>query len=220
MTKGQIPKRFFDLFRRFPEKVLAQVGLVSLSEGYWKDYEPYSLAPALRFQNIRNLKAIGILPEVRIDPIIPFLTDIESETTKLFERLKEAGIQKVTLSYLHLRPAIQEQLLQELSPLHRKLIEACFLNQDWKVVGSSTKTKLLPHSLRQRGYERIQKIAEKFGIQAVICQCKNPDLGGDLCGSGRVRKAIRERTAAQHPLFRCEGHCPLTFFLKISFEAS
>jgi len=203
LTKGGIPKKFFDLFRRFPEKVLAQIGMVSLSERYWKEYEPYAAASALRIQNIYNLRATGIIPEVRMDPIIPFLTDTEIETTGLLEKLKETGIQKVTLSYLHLRPAIQEQLMKELSPLHQKLIEACFQGSEWKEVGASTQTKLLPQPIRENGYSRIQKIAEKLMIQAVVCQCKNPDLKGDLCGSGRVRKAIRERTSAQLPLFLC-----------------
>jgi len=115
----------------------------------------------------------------------------------------EGGIQKVTLSYLHLRPAIHQQLMRELSPLHQKLIDSCFKTQEWKVVGSSSRSKLLPPSVRERGYQRIRKIAETFGITTSICQCKNPDLQGDLCGSGRVRVALNREPSVQLPLFRC-----------------
>jgi len=203
LTKGEIPARFLDLFRRFPERVLVQVGLVSLSERYAGDYEPYAAPPVRRVRNILNMNEIGISPEVRIDPIIPFLTDTEFEITGLFRELKGAGVKKVTLSYLHLRPAIYEQLVEELSPLHRKLIEACFRNQSWTSVGSTTRTKLLPKIIREKGYQRIRPLAAEFGLNALICSCKNPDLPGDLCSSGRMRKALKERNTAQLPLFRC-----------------
>ena len=204
LTKGMIPQRFFDLFSRSPEKTLAQIGIVSLSERYWKGYEPDTPPPAERLENVRRLQEIGINPEIRIDPIIPFVTDTEAEMMVLFSQLKQWGVKRVTLSYLHLRPAIHQQLAKDLSSLHRRLIESCFETQEWKAIGSSTRTKLLPKAIRERGYGRIKEIAERFGIAASVCQCKNPDLKGDLCSSGRVRKELKEeKTNKQLPLFRC-----------------
>jgi DNA repair photolyase len=203
LTKGFIPHRFFDLLRISPEKILTQIGLVSLSERYWKEYEPGAPSPEKRLENVQKLKEIGIVPEIRIDPIIPFVTDIEIEATALFRRLQEIGVKRVTLSYLHLRPSIQEQLMRELSPLHRKVIESCFKAQGWKAIGSSTRTKLLPKTIREKGYQRMKEIGERFGITASVCQCKNPDLNGNLCSSGRVKIAISKRTAGQLPLFQC-----------------
>ena len=203
LTKGTIPQRFVRLFEQFREKIFAQIGLVSLSDRYWRGYEPGTPSPEKRLENIERLKAMGIVPEVRIDPMIPFVTDTEPEMRFLLSRLKELGMQRATLSYLHLRPAIHRQLAKELSPLHRKLIESCFGNQEWKTVGSSSMSKLLPSSLRERGYQRIRGIAEEFGIAASICQCKNPDLRGDLCGSGRVKVALKKGTPIQLSLFQC-----------------
>jgi DNA repair photolyase len=203
LTKGVIPGRFFDLFGRSPEKILAQIGLVSLSERYWKGYEPHTPSPEQRIENIRILKKSGISPEIRIDPIIPFVTDREIDMMFFFERLKGLGVRRVTVSYLHVRPAIQQQLMKELSPLHRKVIESCFRTQEWKTVGSSSKTKLLPKPIREKGYARIKEIAERFGITALVCQCKNPDLKGDLCSSGRTRPVLKRKTSAQLPLFQC-----------------
>jgi DNA repair photolyase len=203
LTKGVIPGRFFDLFGRSPEKILAQIGLVSLSERYWKGYEPHTPSPERRIENIRILKKSGISPEIRIDPIIPFVTDTEGEVESFFIRLEALRVRRVTLSYLHVRPAIQQQLMKELSPLHQRIIESCFRTQEWKTVGSSSKTKLLPRPIRERGYERIKEIAGRFGITALVCQCKNPDLQADLCGSGRVRAVLKRGKPEQLPLFRC-----------------
>lgn len=204
LTKGVIPLQCLELFSLTPEKTLVQIGLVSLSERYWKGYEPYTPSPEKRMENVQRLREIGISPEIRIDPIIPFVTDTEDEIENLFERLKDFSVKRVTLSYLHLRPTIERQLMKELSPLHRRLMESCFRTQQWKAVGSSTKTKLLPRRIREKGYQRIKDIAEEFGITASVCQCKNPDLKGDLCGSGRAKtRLIGRRTPAQLPLFQC-----------------
>ena len=202
LTKGEIPRPFIRLFAKSPEKVLAQIGLVSLSKRYWKDYEPLAPSPELRLNNIRKLKEIGINCEVRMDPIIPFLTDTEGEVAELFGELKKAGAEKVTLSYLHLRPAIQEQFVKELSPVHAKLLKACFASQEWKEIGASSMTKLLPKIIREKGYRRIGEIARQHGIEALICQCKNPDLKGDLCGSKRGFAEKRIEEFAQLPLFK------------------
>ena len=203
LTKGIIPQRFIDLFERSHEKILAQIGLVSLSDQYWRGYEPGTPSPEKRLENAGKLRAIGIFPEVRIDPIIPFVTDTEPEMDLLFNRLNQLEIKKVTLSYLHLRPAIHQQLMRELSPLHERLIESCFLTQEWKEVGSSTRSKLLPTSIRERGYQRMRAIAQRFGITASVCQCKNPDLKGDLCGSGREKVDSKKKAPMQLPLFQC-----------------
>ncbi|OGP87051.1 MAG: hypothetical protein A2156_09190 [Deltaproteobacteria bacterium RBG_16_48_10] len=89
LTKGIIPQRFIQLFEPFCEKILAQIGLVSLSDRYWRGYEPNTPSPEKRLENIQKLMAIGIPPEVRIDPIIPFVTDTEFEMEALFRRLNE-----------------------------------------------------------------------------------------------------------------------------------
>lgn len=203
LTKGVIPQRFFELFKKFPEMILPQIGIVSLSDHYWKRYEPGTPSPEERLKNIEHFREIGIIPEVRIDPIIPFFTDTEIEIKRLFENLNKAGIKRVTLSYLHLRPAIERQLMEELSPIHLKLIESCFKTQEWRVVGTSTRTKLIPKSIREKGYKRIIEKAKEYNITAIICKCKNPDMKGDICSAGRLRNIFFRQSNSQLPLFRC-----------------
>jgi len=190
LTKGFIPQRFIELFNTYRERLHAQIGIVSLGEDYWKAYEPGAASPAEKLENIERLLAAGVDTEVRIDPIIPFVTDNQEGVAALFRSLSERGIRRVSFSYLHLRPAIQKQLSSELPPLHRKVLESCFENQDWVEVGMSTRTKLLPKRLRERGYGRMKDIAQVYGISAAICRCKNPDMDGDVCAPSRVRGAI------------------------------
>ena len=53
LTKGIIPQRFLDLFAQSPDRILAQIGLVSLSDRYWKEYEPGT--PDLSIQDFADL---------------------------------------------------------------------------------------------------------------------------------------------------------------------
>ncbi len=205
LTKGEIPANFLRLFGRFPGKVLVQIGLVSVNERYWRVYEPHTPEPDIRIRNVKRLKEIGIIPELRMDPVIPFLTDTETEVSRILERAARAGVRKVNVSYLHLRPSIRDILLREISPLDRKLIEACFQTQDWKVVGTSTQTKLLPSSLRAKGYDRIGRIARTFGMTSRVCRCKNPDMEAGVCGSGRMERAFLEKPSPQMSLFRADA---------------
>ena len=190
LTKGFIPRRFIQLFKAYRQTVHAQIGLVSLGEGYRRNYEPGAASPAEKLENIEMLLAAGVDTEVRIDPIIPFVTDTQEEQEALFRSLSQRGIRRTSLSYLHLRPAIQKQLSSELPPLHRKILDSCYKNQEWREVGMSTRTKLLPRKLRENGYGRIRAIAKAHGISAAICRCKNPDMNGELCTPSRVRSAI------------------------------
>lgn len=142
-----------------------------------------------------------------MDPIIPFLTDSDDEIERLIRVIKELGVKRISLSYLHLRPRIARQLEEELSALFRKIIHSCFQNQPWAEVGTSTKTKLIPKPLRERGYTRIREIAQAYRIDSAICSCKNPDLRGGICAPQRLikRRSLKkeEKRDGQLTLFPC-----------------
>jgi DNA repair photolyase len=99
---------------------------------------------------IENLCAAGVEVEVRVDPIIPFRSDDPPSIRSLFGALAERGVRRVTLSYLHLRPAIFEQLRHELPPADFALMRACFETRPWSVVGFSTRSKLIPAAVLER----------------------------------------------------------------------
>ncbi|UCE53507.1 MAG: radical SAM protein [Desulfobacterales bacterium] len=206
LTKGWIPNRFIELFSDFPELIVSRIGLVSTSNRYRDLFEPNAATVSERLQNIERLQNVGVKTEVRIDPIIPFYTDDEESITKLFKALITIGIKTVSLSYLHLRPAILNQLKRELPPTEFNVLQSCFENKPWTVVGSSTRSKLIPASLRKKGYNRFKHLAKKFGIAALICSCKNPDLPGQQCssafGTEEIRSSLKEKSI-QLSLFPC-----------------
>lgn len=208
LTKGYIPDPFIRLFSRKKSLIKAQIGLISLDSDYTSKFEPFAPSPERRLENIDRLCRIGIIPAVRIDPIIPFLTDTEDHVKGLLSSIKKLGVKKVALSYLHIRPSILNNLRKELKPEIIKLLDACYYHRPWQEVGTSTMSKLLPLELRRRGYERIKRIAVSTGIEVTICHCKNPDMKASIC----VPYRKKERRIEQLSLFH---HAPYSNTLTI-----
>jgi len=206
LTKGWIPNRFIELFSDYPGLVTSRIGMVSMCPRYRDLFEPHAATVAERLQNIDRLKGVGMNVEVRIDPIIPFYTDDEVSIKELYEALAARDIRTVSLSYLHLRPAILNQLQRELPPTEFNVILSCFQSQPWSVVGTSTRSRLIPLSLRKKGYKRFIRLSKGFGIMPLICSCKNPDMSGHQCstrlGIEKTSKPHGER-GRQLTLFPC-----------------
>jgi DNA repair photolyase len=188
LTKGVIPRRFYDIARDFPDLVSPRIGIVSLSEAYQRKFEPYAASPGERLKNIEQLQQIGITPSVRIDPVIPFVTDTSIDFETLFRRLSSHGIKQASLSYLHLRPAIHRQFVAELDASTNTLLEGVFSTRPWETIGSSTASKLILKEIRVRGYDRAREAADKFGVSVSVCSCKNPDIPGEICTESEIPK--------------------------------
>ena len=203
LTKGWIPDRFIAFFSRYPDLVFARIGLVSINPRYRDLFEPYTATAEERLGNVERLKAVGLKVDVRIDPVIPFYTDDVASIGELYEALADRGIRTVSLSYLHLRPAILEQLKQELPPTEFKVIRSCFETQPWALVGTSTRSKLIPLPLRKKGYGRFVGLAEEFGIKPFICSCKNPDVPAHQCSTGMRAAHSQAGKVKQLSLFSC-----------------
>jgi len=181
LTKGFIPRAFIDLFQENADKVFVQVGIVSLEEYFCRRYEPFAPHPQERLENIRNLKKAGIGVSVRMDPLIPMISDGMKELELVFDSLSKEGIETASLSYLMMRPSILRQIEAELPRLHSEIIRAHYRSSPYLKVASSSSTQLLPKIMREKKYAHIKQTAEAHGIKVSICSCKNPDMLGDRC---------------------------------------
>lgn len=184
LTKGVVPRRFLEIARAHRGLVFARIGLVCLDPAYQERFEPFAATPTQRLANIEGLVEAGAIPEARIDPVIPFVTDTKASFEALFAELSVRGVKQAMISYLHLRPAVEAQVKRELDGFSSELIGGMFRGAGYKTVGSSTMTKLVPAEVRRRGYDRAREAADRYGVALSICSCKNPDMAGGLCTAG------------------------------------
>lgn len=181
LTKGFIPDEFVSLFARFPDLVRARIGLLSLDPNYHQTFEPGAAPPEVRLENLRRLRAAGVLAGVRHDPVIPGVTDRPEALDRLFSALKGEGIASVDVGYLHIRPGIAQLLRDELPPGVSRPLLRQFRRGPIEEVAASQNTQLLPAEIRVRSFYKIREAAREHGIVPILCRCKNPDMRADRC---------------------------------------
>lgn len=181
LTKGYIPEETWPLFADFSSQIRPRVGLVSISRDYHRLFEPRTAPPSVRLSQLERFSAMGLEPSVRIDPVIPGLTDREEALEALFRRLSLAGVKEVSVSYLVLRPGVIRQMARELPAGIFRAILKCYEGQPWQKVITSATTKLVRREIRERGYALFREVGRAYGLRVRICGCKNPDLPFEDC---------------------------------------
>lgn len=185
LTKGFIPDEFIGLFARFPGRVRARIGLLSLASDYHRTFEPGAAPPEVRLENLRRLHAAGVAAGVRHDPVIPGVTDRVAALDALFAALRKEGMTSVDVGFLYIRPGIAQLLRDELPPEVSRPLLSKFRGGPIESVAASQNTQLLPAEIRVRSFCKIREAAREHGIVPILCRCKNPDMQADRCQGSR-----------------------------------
>jgi DNA repair photolyase len=203
LTKGRIPPKFLQLFRQYKKLVHVQIGITTLNRDIQKRIEPYASTPQERMRNVEYLCTIGILPEVKLDPLIPGMTDTKVNLITLFKVLQEFSVTSTSINYLFLRPQIKKNLYEALKKASflPKIIEYYQNGMSLNLLAEQSRVLTLNVQYRKRAYEQISKWARAFGIHAYVCGCKNPDITEEpLCGT--IWSQHFEKTVGQKHLFQ------------------
>lgn len=184
LTKGSIPEEFFDLFKKAPSLIHAHIGLTTLNDGKRFLFEPFSAPVESRLRNIENLIECGIIPSVRVDPIIPLHMDSDENFHTLFKRISEIGVKEASISVLHIRCGIVPFLLKRLGRIRWKKIEEYF-EKDFITLCGGTRARLVKKEFLDEIYKRAISAGKIYGIDVKICSCKNPSFSSDVCPSGK-----------------------------------
>jgi DNA repair photolyase len=202
LTKGNIPDKFITLFKAHNNLVQAHLGITTLNSHIQRLIEPHAATPKIRLKNISSLVNIGILPEIKLDPLLPGLTDSTDNLKPLFKILNRVGIKSAGINYLFLRPVIYKNIRKALA--HTKTlnrISMAFYNSvDLSLLAGKSRVKALNPHFRIKQYKRISLLAEKYGIRTHLCGCKNPDVTKELACRDIWHKYFSKRTT-QYQLF-------------------
>ncbi|MCY2928218.1 MAG: radical SAM protein [Planctomycetota bacterium] len=201
LTKGRIPEGHMELLRPKAAIVRAQVGLVTLDPDVAARFEPGAPRPADRLAQIHSLVAGGIRTQVRLDPILPGVTDDRGTLSDLLAALAQAGVDCVAASTLFLRPALANALKAALPEEECRKLLGHFKPADRLAIHAEHSTvTALPLGLRREILTRVADVARRHGLHVNVCACKNPDLPSQCCGIAGDWPADGPQ-AAQHPLF-------------------
>jgi DNA repair photolyase len=110
LTKGRILERHMHLLEAHARNVRAGIGLVSLDDRLLSTFEPGAASAGARLRQAERLVEAGIGTAVRVDPILPGLTDDERTLAQLCAAVSRTGVTEIAASTLYLRPAVAASL--------------------------------------------------------------------------------------------------------------
>ena len=187
-TVGVIPAAFVSLFERHREHVQAQIQLTTTVRAIQRAVEHRAAPPGKRLENVRRLKDVGVDVEVRIEPLIPALTDIDLNLTRLFEDLAQFAPLRAPVSCLFLRGHVENNLRAAFGKgaAFARVLSYYNLGYTVSLSPGSPEIRVLPPAYRREKYAHIEELAGEYGISTYVCACKNPDLSLEfLCRAGR-----------------------------------
>ena len=184
LTKGSIPSAHMGLLAEHPDLVSAQIGLISTDEPTLQFFEPHAAPAQVRLQQMGELCGLGIATAVRLDPILPGITDDAENLRRLFQAAAKQGVRSAAASVLFLRPVVLSTLRRRLptGDLRDRLMAAFAVPQRMRIRAGSSWATALPADARRVILDRAKSIATEYGITVKICACKNPDLDSSDCG--------------------------------------
>jgi DNA repair photolyase len=201
LTKGVIPERHMALLRENADLVRAQIGLITLDKALLRIFEPFAASPEVRMAQMKQLTDSGIKTQLRIDPILPALTDDDRTFRELCSSAADAGVTTAAASMLFLRPAVVKRLRQvtEARSAVGKCLSQFRNHQKITIHAKQSSVTALPVQHRERIFQRLENIASCYRMTVKRCACKNPDIAGRTCSiAGEWR---RKHAGTQTTLF-------------------
>ena len=183
LTKGKIPERHMELLAAGATGVHAGIGLITLDEALSRKFEPRAASPAVRLAQAKALVEAGAGTVIRMDPILPGLTDDMASTKALCEAVADIGAKEIAASVLFLRPAVVESLKRRLDTgTLRRLLTSFDSSVRLGIHAERSAVTATSAERRSRIYSRLEETAGEYGITVRLCACKNPDIAAGSCG--------------------------------------
>lgn len=205
------------IFHALAPRLAFEIGLPSLDPKHCEMLEGADVEhPSQRLRLAEILSAWEIPVRVRIDPLLPMLTDQRNELDHFFEILVRVGIVRVSVRYLVLTPERSKTISPRLNRLHREMIKACFAESQWQqpakglsVYDGAQPFKRLPDHIRESGHKRVLHAASRVGIAVdimdpVASSFAQPEKGTNQRRPSKWRqreKRMKVRSNAQMDLF-------------------
>ena len=183
LTKGRIPERHMRLLEANAPQVRMQIGLATLNENCIEIFEPHAAPADVRLAQAQRLVRAGIITQIRMDPILPGLTDDSETFHSVCASLVDIGVKQVAASTLFMRPAIVHYLNQIVprQKVLKTLLRHFHPRRPLRIHAKKSSVSALPERRRSSIYNRLKAIAKGYGIVVRVCVCKNPDLATGSC---------------------------------------
>jgi DNA repair photolyase len=184
LTKGVIPEKHLSLLLAHPDLVRAQIGLITTDNAVLRTFEPQAAPAETRIGQMKRLSKGGIKVQVRLDPILPEVTDDEQTFDSLCRVSSACDVRQMAASPLFLRQAPMRRLADAAkdSPLVAQCLKRFESAQRLAIHAERSSVRALAAVEREGIFQRLEGIARGYGMTVKRCACKNPDIAAGTCG--------------------------------------
>lgn len=179
ITKSTLVKRDTDILSKIPCTVALTI--TTDDENTAKLLEPHAPSPAERLKTVETLTSKGVPVSVRIDPIIPFVSD---KPEKLITTLADMGVKHVTTSTYKAKPDNWRRLATAMPQVTEKL-KPLYFEQGEKTAGCT----LLHSDLRLKLMKNIRHLAIENGMRFGVCRENLAELNTAACDGSWLMSA-------------------------------
>jgi len=157
-TKGAVILRDIDLLQRIHQRSALgiHVSLISLREDLLRRLEPWAPPPEVRLEVMRRLRDAGLEVAMSVAPVLPALTDDETDLDALLARAAQAGVRRMFWNILFLRSPTREKYLRWIAEEFPQYHEAYSRAYAERVY--------LKGRYRERIREVMERLREKHGL--------------------------------------------------------
>ncbi len=177
MTRGRISRNLVNVLAKHREQVRIALGLTTIQHKMARVLEPLCPVPKVRLRGLERLFEAEVPVEVRLEPLIPGLSDVKENIAPLFRELARLGARRVVAHYLFRHPAMIAPLKEALEPFgHAERLVDVFEGGPVFPVGSLGPLKHLPKLARQEGLARLTAWGAEYGLVIETGASQNPDF--------------------------------------------
>jgi DNA repair photolyase len=181
-TKSDIVARDIDLLSEMPCTVALTI--TTIDDVLANMIEPGAPSSSKRIKAAEKLLENGVPVVVRVDPIIPDLTDDPAE---LLSTLAGIGVRHITSSTYKVK-ADNWMRLTEALPQTAKKLHPLYFEKGEKVAGN----RLLPKELRFKLMKNIRDLTVLNGMQFGSCREGFPELSTKVCDGSWLLPQAKE----------------------------
>lgn len=174
--------RYPNLFNELRDQstIHFEINITSTDNETLKKLEPGTPILEDRLLFAKHLSELGVPTSVRLDPLIPGLTDTEENFSKTMQLCGELNIKEVFYSWLFLRKEIIKNMESNLGKDFEQ-VKKYYTNEEKQYLVNKEKYRsgvmqLPSKEYRETKIQVFKTIADSFEINTHFCQCKNSDL--------------------------------------------
>jgi len=212
ITKQRVPQDVIDIMKN-QKHSFGQVSILTGDEKKRRVLAPGGASTEELLDNIKRMDQAGMYSVMRLDPIIPYVTDNEDELEELIKRAKDAGAKHVIASCMDIPLKIKQDIIKALKIIVPD-IEAKYKDLYTELIGGDMNAKL---DYRFELFQFIKDTCTKNGMTFALCmEYKLVDsrpiglnkyfMTSINCEGMDVPLYIRKGNEFQ-PLDNCSGNC-------------